>query len=478
MSYHPAIGNIRAQLPRIAFIAALLAAAGTLIALHQERASMPSERWYRLSRQRVMEADLLWRMGEAVDTVGARTGLATRETAGRMREQAIATWEKSVLRDKPSHAAAYRLGAIYGHRDYPEQAADMLTLAAGLDEEHSDFYHAVSEVYSNEELGEEELREKIRVISEREGWLVDLVLSDCYDRLGDEDMLRRVMDRQHARSMRFAAGLSGITGIVGLLMGLGVVTIGILIARHGFHVSERAARLPFMVPWTLIDVAEAVAVLLFAMVVGGLVTSVTVGPLLPSEAPLGRPLTMAIQYILVAAVTIGVIAYRTRNRSSHPLRTLGMRFRRSAGLVGTGLAGYSIFLTGLVIVASIIGSLIGDAVPLGQTTEEIIGSAQTPGEIAIYFALVCIIAPIVEELVFRGYVYGGLRRLMSARQAIVLGAAIFAAVHLNVEALLIIGLIGAMLCYLYERSRSLLPGMVAHGVHNGLVFAVMLLQSA
>ena len=58
MSWHPAVGDYKKQLPRIAVIAAMFAAAATLIALHQQRAQMPSEKWYRLSRQQVMEADL------------------------------------------------------------------------------------------------------------------------------------------------------------------------------------------------------------------------------------------------------------------------------------------------------------------------------------------------------------------------------------------------------------------------------------
>ncbi|MFW6156829.1 MAG: hypothetical protein ACOC7J_05895, partial [Armatimonadota bacterium] len=72
MSWHPAIGNYREQLPRIAVIAAMFAAAATLIALHQQRAAMPSERWYRLSRQQVMEADLTWRLAEAIEHLGDR----------------------------------------------------------------------------------------------------------------------------------------------------------------------------------------------------------------------------------------------------------------------------------------------------------------------------------------------------------------------------------------------------------------------
>lgn len=478
MSYHPSIGHIRAQLPRIAVIAALFAASGTLLALHHQQTSLPSDQWYRLSRQRVMEADLTWRIADAVDRLGARAGVETRGTARRMREQAVAMWERRVLTDRPNYLAAYRLGVIYGHRGYGEQSADMLTLAASLDEARSDYYYALSEMYSNPHLSTRELREKALLISGREGWVVDIALADVYRRLNEPEMLRRVAERQEARSMGFTARFVALAGGFGMLLGLGIVTLGVLLLRYGFTVRKRGAKLPFVVPWTLIDAAEALAVLLFVLVAGGILTSATLGQILPPDGPLTQPTTMAVQYLLVSGITIAIILHRMGRRSSNPLRTLGMRFRGAAGLIGTGLAGYSVFLTGLAIFALILGSLLGDAMPLAQTIEEVIGAAETPGEIAIYFVLVCILAPIVEELIFRGYIYGGLRRLMPVRHAILIGAALFAAVHLSAEAFLMIGLIGAMLCYLYERTRSLLPGMVAHGVHNGLVLGIMLLQTA
>ncbi len=478
MSYHPAIGHLRGQLPRIAFIAALFAATGVLLGLHQREAALPSDAWYQVSRQRVLEGDVMWRLGDALHRLGRRSDVDTREQARRMREQAVARWERLVLVERPNHAAAYRLGVVYGHRGYSSQAVDMLALAAGLDEERSDYYHALAEVYAAELLSEMEARRKAALIAEQEDWTVDIALADTFRRIEDEEMLRRVMARKETRSMRFAAGFLSLAFAVGMLLGLGLVTLAIVIIRWGFTVRKPSASLPLLVPWTIIDVAEAVAVLLFTLVVGGMVTSMTVGRFLPEAHTLTQPIIMTVQYLLVGIVTIAVIFHRMGHLSSHPLRALGMRFQRAAALIGIGLAGYSVLLTGLLVILAVLGRVVGDVSPLAQTIEQVIGEARTPGEIAIYFVLVVILAPIVEELVFRGYVYAGLRRVMATRHAIIIGAALFAAVHLNAAGFLMIGIIGVMLCYLYERSRSLLPCMVAHGVHNALVLAVMLLQAA
>ncbi|NLO04496.1 MAG: CPBP family intramembrane metalloprotease [candidate division WS1 bacterium] len=477
MSWHPAVGDFRAQLPRITLIVAMLVAAAILIGLHQQRASLPSERWYRLSQQQVVEADLSWRVADAMELLRQQAAFVDAETVRQMRERAVGVWERRALAGQTNHAAAYRLGVVYGHRGYAEQSSDMLALAAQLDESDSDYYHALSEIYSNPELSDEALGEKAELVAQRDGWIARIVLADVYQRLGAAEQLAEVRAEQETHATRFALGMASVTLIGGLLLLTGIIALATALWRWGFTVRERSAPLPFLVPWTVVDITEAVAVLLFAMVVGGMLTSMAFADILRVETwPLGRPLLMALQYVLVSGVTIGVLLYRARARASNPLRVLGVRLRGALKLVGTGVVGYSVFLTLLVVLALVAGSMFG-GMALGQTTEEVIGSAETPGEIAIYFVLVAVLAPIFEELIFRGYVYGGLRRIFTPRQAMLLGGAVFAAVHLNAEAFLIITLIGIMLCYLYERTRSLLPAIIAHGIHNALVLGVMLLQS-
>ncbi|MEA3400404.1 MAG: type II CAAX endopeptidase family protein [Armatimonadota bacterium] len=477
MLYHPAIGDIRAQVPRIGLIAAMVAAAFTLLSIAGQRAELPSERWYRVSRQQVMQADLAWHLGESLERVLRRAALTIGDAPWLLKERGVAVWERRVLRARPSHAAAYRLGVIYGHRGYPEQSADMLTLAASLDEASADFYHALAEVYSDRGLSAEQLREKARIIAGRTGWLIDIVLADCYRKLDEEVALRAVRERQYRRAARFLGGFAAISALGTMLVLVGVGTlVGLL--RQALSLPRPRARVPFIVPWTVIDIAEAVGVLVFAMALGGWLLPIAVGRLALSEqSSVVRPLVLMMHYVLVSGLTIGVILYRVAPRSSHPLRSLGWRFRRALSLAGTGVAGYGVFVTVMVLVALVASYVLGQSLPLAQTAEEVIGSARNPAEVAIFFVLVCIMAPVFEELIFRGYVYGGLRRVLPSRHAIIIGGALFAAVHLNAEAFAIIGLIGVLLCYLYERTRSLLPGMIAHGVHNGMVLAVVLLQS-
>ncbi len=74
-----------------------------------------------------------------------------------------------------------------------------------------------------------------------------------------------------------------------------------------------------------------------------------------------------------------------------------------------------------------------------------------------------------EELAFRGVVQGRFTALLGRFQGIVATGAAFGLCHGVTPALPFHVGIGIWLCWLRERSGSLLPGMVAHALYNGLI---------
>jgi uncharacterized protein len=76
-------------------------------------------------------------------------------------------------------------------------------------------------------------------------------------------------------------------------------------------------------------------------------------------------------------------------------------------------------------------------------------------------------APAVEELLFRGFVFGILRSRLRTAEAIVLASAIFAAFHGQPEVMLPIFLVGAVLNGIYVRTGSLAYPILFHLLFNG-----------
>ncbi|MCF3650355.1 CPBP family intramembrane glutamic endopeptidase [Synoicihabitans lomoniglobus] len=78
-------------------------------------------------------------------------------------------------------------------------------------------------------------------------------------------------------------------------------------------------------------------------------------------------------------------------------------------------------------------------------------------------------APITEELVFRGLILAGLLRTVRPHRAILISAACFALMHLNFSQLMPTFCMGLVLGWVYYRTQSLLLCMIGHAVHNTVV---------
>ena len=79
-----------------------------------------------------------------------------------------------------------------------------------------------------------------------------------------------------------------------------------------------------------------------------------------------------------------------------------------------------------------------------------------------------IVAPIVEEIFFRGFVFAGLRPRYGWQRAAVISSALFALIHLVPTAILPIFLLGYIFAYLYQRSNSIWPAILMHSATNAL----------
>ncbi|MEX2579926.1 MAG: CPBP family intramembrane glutamic endopeptidase [Verrucomicrobiales bacterium] len=86
----------------------------------------------------------------------------------------------------------------------------------------------------------------------------------------------------------------------------------------------------------------------------------------------------------------------------------------------------------------------------------------------------CVVAPVVEELLFRGYMYGVVKRFTGPVFSAVVIGALFAVVHGNLPALLPLWGFSIMLCAAYEITRCLWVPIGMHALFNGANIVLML----
>ena len=83
-----------------------------------------------------------------------------------------------------------------------------------------------------------------------------------------------------------------------------------------------------------------------------------------------------------------------------------------------------------------------------------------------FFITGAVIAPIVEEIFFRGFLFQGFRQKYGWMPAVFLSSAIFGAAHLDPVSLIPTFVLGCVLAYMYHRSNSVWPGILFHAAIN------------
>ena len=145
----------------------------------------------------------------------------------------------------------------------------------------------------------------------------------------------------------------------------------------------------------------------------------------------------------------------------------GLRPTRPGRAVGFVALGYVTFIAFSAIWVALLGIHQKDELPkeLGVDTSHV--------ALAATAVLVCVVAPVAEEFIFRGYVFPALRNWKGLWPAVVLDGLIFGAIHAGsapVGYLLPLALFGSILCVIYTKTGSLYPCMALHALNNSIAF--------
>jgi hypothetical protein len=91
-------------------------------------------------------------------------------------------------------------------------------------------------------------------------------------------------------------------------------------------------------------------------------------------------------------------------------------------------------------------------------------------------AVVSIIAPICEEIFFRGFLFQGFKKRWGVPAGIIISSILFSAAHLDLYNFLPLLAIGWVLAYVFHKTKSLLPVIFLHAAYNLLLILILLSQ--
>lgn len=109
-----------------------------------------------------------------------------------------------------------------------------------------------------------------------------------------------------------------------------------------------------------------------------------------------------------------------------------------------------------------------------QEPVRLLQESTDPWQLILAVVAACVAAPLLEELLFRGYFYGTLRQFTTPFFAAMVVGALFAAVHVNLPALVPLWGFSLLLCAAYEITRCLWVTVGMHAFFNGANIILML----
>ena len=138
-----------------------------------------------------------------------------------------------------------------------------------------------------------------------------------------------------------------------------------------------------------------------------------------------------------------------------------------AATVGTLTVPVLLIVPGLTLAVWTMQALLVSAFPLSSWHQAMFERMMSNGLASVVTA--CILAPVLEEMLFRGIILRSFLRQYRRSHAIVGSAALFGLAHLNIYQFAVGLALGIVSGWLYERARSLWPCILLHAAYNGVV---------
>jgi len=224
------------------------------------------------------------------------------------------------------------------------------------------------------------------------------------------------------------------------------------------------------VPWRLRDLGLAVA----WVVVAGILVGIVVGILFAAVEDLSDDAEMAVVLgtgLALYVALMGAVAWFSVRRYSCGWQALGFRPAVRGGwwlpvavAVAFLVAAHVVWVI-YVLIVELLG--IGGLVPEGNLPE---GMFDNPLILPLVAAVVLVAAPIAEETFFRGFLFPTLRVRWGIFWAALASGLLFGAFHFNLGLLIPFTVIGMLLAYAYAFSGSLWTSILGHLAFNTIGF--------
>lgn len=270
-------------------------------------------------------------------------------------------------------------------------------------------------------------------------------------------------------------GMSGPAGVILWVIGLAVATLGLVLLGGSQAIERRAAGAAYAGPSPI--------VVFLAVLGGSQVAGFAVGwPLSLIATDIPRPVGDLIGVLVQAGVFAGVLGLMVV--AAGALRWTEMGLSPGPGNAFRGVLGGAVFAGPVILVTALVAAVaaqVAGAVPASP-----LPPTGTMAGLLLHLAAGAIVAPVAEELLFRGFALTAWRRSVGARGAIVRSSIVFVLAHVlfvggdtfrDAAALAFVAGIARIpvaiaLGWLFVRTGSLWGPIGLHAAYNAILIIV------
>lgn len=143
--------------------------------------------------------------------------------------------------------------------------------------------------------------------------------------------------------------------------------------------------------------------------------------------------------------------------------------------LGRALVYLAVLLLGFIVLASLLLIILG-ALLQGFNANQPQSNQFTNGvssHMSISIVALVLLPPILEETIFRGFIFPTIAKYTGMIWGAVLSSLLFAILHFQANIGVYTFILGLVLCFMYVKLKSIVPGMFLHMINNYLAFLAL-----
>lgn len=341
-------------------------------------------------------------------------------------------------------------------------------------------------IYGKEAINQQKSRELADEIERLlpPSWYRDQARLAAFSKGHEQQLFSQLEERLTMRSFGLTLKLLfiGIFGTIAFIAGLAVLAVQILFTPKPLTPAAELDEIRAPADYGFLRVYAVFIAWLATQLISGVIGQPIVKGLSVSQLGVtGMALLMTIVYIVSNGPGLLYIdLFALKPNQLKFFDALKIRFRSGARgpgrLIGAGvmawLAAIPVMALAYFISTQLFGSQ-GSSNPIIAIVTEAARHENFSATLLFYITL-GVLAPICEESLFRGFLYTYLRRSWGVLPSALLSAGLFSLAHLDPGGFLPLFSLGMIFAIAIEKTKSLVPAMIAHGLWNSCTFTLVI----